>query len=216
MLYDVIRIDHFRGFSAYWAVPYVEETAINGTWVPGPGKDFFNALRNEFGNLPIIAEDLGVMTPDVEDLRDSFGFPGMKILEFAFDSSEANDYIPYNYSKNCIVYTGTHDNDTVVGWFKQASEADRRQVLEYINRDAKDIHWSFVRLAWSSVANTAIVPMQDLLGLDSDARMNLPGTTGGNWKWRAKESDFPNELANALASLTNLYGRARKSKSKTK
>jgi 4-alpha-glucanotransferase len=216
MLYDVIRIDHFRGFAAYWAVPYGEKTAINGTWVPGPGKEFFNALKNEFGDLPIIAEDLGVMTPDVENLRDSFGLPGMKILEFAFDSSEANDYIPYNYTRNCIVYTGTHDNDTVVGWFRQASEADRRQVLDYIGNEVNDIHWSFVRLAWSSVANTAIVPMQDLLGLDSDARMNLPGTIGGNWKWRAKETDFPADFANALAAMTSLYGRARKSKNKPK
>jgi len=215
-LYDVIRIDHFRGFAGYWAVPYGEETAIKGEWVTGPGKDFFNALRNEFGKLPIIAEDLGVMTPDVEDLRDSFELPGMKILEFAFDSSEANDYIPHNYVKNCIVYTGTHDNDTVVGWFKQASEADRRQVFDYLNCDGKDIHWSFVRLAWSSVANTAIVPMQDLLGLDSSARMNLPGTVGGNWGWRSKEGDFSNELADALAHLTKLFGRTRKTKSKTK
>ncbi|MCX6285988.1 MAG: 4-alpha-glucanotransferase [Bacteroidetes bacterium] len=215
-LYDVIRIDHFRGFAAYWAVPYEEKTAIKGAWIPGPGKEFFKALKNEFGDLPIIAEDLGVMTPDVEDLRDSFGFPGMKILEFAFDSSEANDYIPYSYIKNCIVYTGTHDNDTVVGWFKKASETDRQQVLDYLDKDGKDIHWSFVRLAWSSVAYKAIVPMQDLLGLDSAARMNLPGTTGGNWNWRAKEADFPNELANALASMTVLFGRSRKSKSKTK
>jgi len=162
--------------------------------VPGPGKDFFNALRNEFGNLPIIAEDLGVMTPDVEDLRDSFGFPGMKILEFGLRLIRSNDYIPYNYSKNCIVYTGTHDNDTVVGWFKQASEADRRQVLDYINRDAKDIHWSFVRLAWSSVANTAIVPMQDLLGLDSDARMNLPGTTAVTGNGEQRKVIFPMNL----------------------
>lgn len=215
-LYDVIRIDHFRGFAAYWAVPYAEKTAINGTWIPGPGKEFFNALQKEFGNLPIIAEDLGVMTPDVEDLRDSFGLPGMKILEFAFDSSEENDYIPYNYSKNCIVYSGTHDNDTVVGWFKKASEADRKQVLAYINNDGRDIHWSFVRLAWSSVANTAIIPMQDLLGLDSDTRMNLPGTVGGNWKWRAKDGDFPDDLAHALADLTVLFGRTKKSKSKPK
>ena len=216
MLYDVIRIDHFRGFAAYWAVPYSEETAVNGTWIPGPGKEFFHALQREFGKLPIIAEDLGVMTPDVEELRDSSGFPGMKILEFAFDSTEANDYIPYNYNKNCIVYTGTHDNDTVAGWFKIASETDRKQVLDYINCGEQDIHWSFVRLAWSTVANTAIVPMQDLLGLGSDARMNLPGTVGGNWKWRAKDNDFPDTLANALAHLTTLYGRSKKTKSKTK
>ena len=215
-LYDIIRIDHFRGFAAYWAVPFGEETAINGTWVPGPAKDFFLALKKEFGNLPIIAEDLGVMTPDVEDLRDSFQFPGMKILEFAFDSSEANDYLPYNFVKNCIVYTGTHDNDTVVGWFEMASEADRKLVLDYLDKDETGIHWSFVRLAWASVANTAIVPMQDLLGLDSRSRMNLPGTVGGNWKWRAKPGDFSEDLARSLSELTVIYGRSRKVKSKVK
>ena len=215
-LYDIIRIDHFRGFAAYWAVPYTEKTAINGAWVPGPGKEFFEALKKEFGKLPIIAEDLGVITPDVEDLRDSFGFPGMKILEFAFDSSEANDYIPYNYTRNCIVYTGTHDNDTVAGWFRLTSETDRKQVLDYLHSDGRDIHWDFVRLAWASVANTAIVPMQDLLGLGSEARMNLPGTVGGNWNWRAKPGDFTNELADALADLTKLYGRLKISKIKTK
>lgn len=214
-LYDVIRIDHFRGFAAYWAIPAEEETAVNGTWVEGPGKDFFLALQKEFPNLPVIAEDLGVMTPDVEELRDGFNLPGMKILEFAFDSSEANDYIPHNYNKNCIVYTGTHDNDTVVGWFRQASETDRRLVLDYLNCGENDIHWSFVRLALSSVAYTAIIPMQDLLGLDSDCRMNLPGTLGNNWKWRAREGDFSAELAERLAALTKLYGRVKLSKSKT-
>jgi 4-alpha-glucanotransferase len=215
-LYDIIRIDHFRGFAAYWAVPFGEETAINGTWVPGPGKDFFYALQYELGQLPIIAEDLGVMTPDVEDLRDCFQFPGMKILEFAFDSSEANDYLPYNFIKNCIVYTGTHDNDTVVGWFEYASEADRKLVLDYLDRDETGIHWSFVRLAWASVANTAIVPMQDLLGLDSRSRMNLPGTVGGNWRWRARPGDFSEELAASLSALTVIYGRVKKIKSKSK
>jgi 4-alpha-glucanotransferase len=214
-LYDIIRIDHFRGFAAYWAIPYGEKTAVNGSWITGPGKDFFEVLKKESGDLPVIAEDLGVMTPDVEELRDGFGLPGMKILQFAFDSSEANDYIPHNYEKNCIVYTGTHDNDTVVGWFKQASEQDRQQVLDYMNCEEHDIHWSFIRLAWASVANTAIVPMQDLLGLDSDARMNLPGTVGNNWKWRAAPEDFSEQLAERLATLTKLYGRLKKQKSKT-
>ncbi len=208
-LYDVIRIDHFRGFAAYWAVPYGEKTAMNGKWVNGPGKDFFEVLRNELGTLPIIAEDLGVITPDVEELRDEFDFPGMKILEFAFDSSEANDYIPYNYVKNCIVYTGTHDNDTVVGWYKSAGAADRKQVLDYTDHDESELHWSFIRLAWSSVAYTAVVPMQDLLGLDTDARMNLPGTTSNNWVWRAKTNDFSAELAEKIAHLTVLFGRTR-------
>jgi len=216
VLYDVIRIDHFRGFAAYWAVPYSEKTAINGEWVPCPGKEFFDAMKAEFGDLPIIAEDLGVITPDVEELRDGFGFPGMKILQFAFDSEEANDYLPHNYPKNCIVYTGTHDNDTVAGWFAGAKEEDRKYVLEYLNCGEHDIHWSFIRLAWASVANTAIIPMQDLLGLNTSSRMNLPGTTKDNWQWRAMSDDFSPELAAKLAHLTLLYGRAKKSKLKIK
>ena len=214
-LYDIIRIDHFRGFAAYWAVPYGEATAMNGKWVTAPGKDFFEFLRNEMGTLPIIAEDLGVITPDVEELRDGFGFPGMKILEFAFDSSEANDYIPNNYVKNCIVYTGTHDNDTVIGWFRSAGSSDKKQVLDYLNRNENEIHWSFIRLAWASVAYTAIVPMQDLLGLDTTSRMNLPGTTTNNWVWRAKSSDFSDELAGQLAHVTALFGRTRRVKIKS-
>jgi 4-alpha-glucanotransferase len=211
-LYDIIRIDHFRGFAGYWAVPYSEKTAVNGEWVPCPGKDFFDALCNEFGNLPIIAEDLGVITPEVEELRDGFGLPGMKILQFAFDSSEGNDFIPHNYIKNCIVYTGTHDNDTVVGWFNSASPDDRKYVLDYMNTHDHDIHWAFIRLAWSSVAYTAIIPMQDLLGLDTSARMNLPGTTQNNWQWRANAAHFTPELAGKLAHLTMLYGRTKRSK----
>jgi len=215
LLYDIIRIDHFRGFAAYWAIPYGEKTAIQGEWIPCPGKDFFESLRKHFGNLPIIAEDLGVITPDVEELRDGFDLPGMKILQFAFDSSESNDYIPHNYIKNCIVYTGTHDNDTVAGWFAAASLEDKKYMLDYLNATDNEIHWTLIRLAWSSVANTAIVPMQDLLGLGSDARMNLPGTTINNWQWRAKTSDFTTALAEKLAHLTCLYGRAAKVKIKT-
>jgi 4-alpha-glucanotransferase len=211
-LYDIIRIDHFRGFAAYWAVPYSEKTAINGEWITCPGQDFFETLKREFGDLPVIAEDLGVITPDVETLRDGFGLPGMKILQFAFDSSEANDYIPHNYVKNCIVYTGTHDNDTVVGWFKTATDDDRKYVLDYLNTDDKDIHWSFIRLAMASVAFTAVIPMQDILGLDTSARMNLPGTTQGNWQWRLRAGDLQPALAEELAHLALLYGRAEKVK----
>jgi len=206
-LYDFIRIDHFRGFAAYWAVPYGEKTAVNGQWIEGPGKDFFDAMEAHFGKLPIIAEDLGVITPDVVELRDGFSLPGMKILEFAFDSAEENEYIPYTYSKNCIVYTGTHDNDTVRGWCNAASEADRKFLLDYVNTSGDDIHWDLIRLAWGSVANTAIVPMQDLLGLGSEARMNIPGTTSGNWIWRMKAIDLTSELAEKLAKITMTYGR---------
>jgi 4-alpha-glucanotransferase len=188
-------------------VPYSEKTAIKGEWIPCPGNEFFEVLRSSFGDLPIIAEDLGVITPDVEELRDRFGLPGMKILQFAFDSSEANDYLPHNYLKNCVVYTGTHDNDTVVGWFDSATDDDRKYVADYLNSSDHEINWSFIRLAWASVANTAIVPMQDLLGLGTSARMNLPGTTQNNWQWRARAADFTPELAAKLAHLTLLYGR---------
>lgn len=212
LLFDIIRIDHFRGFAGYCAIPYGEKTAINGQWIPGPGRDFFDVLQQVFIDLPIIAEDLGVITPDVEELRDTFNFPGMKILEFAFDSSEANDYLPHNYPKNCVVYTGTHDNDTIVGWFSELNEDERKYVLDYLNTNGSDINWAFIRLAWASVANTAIVPMQDLLGLDSSGRMNLPGTTNNNWIWRAKSSDFSDQVAEKLAHLTQIYGRIKKSK----
>jgi 4-alpha-glucanotransferase len=207
VLYDIIRIDHFRGFAGYWSVPYGEKTAINGKWIPGPGKEMFEFIQRELGEIPIIAEDLGVITEDVEELRDSFNFPGMKILQFAFDSGEANDYLPHNFPKNCVVYTGTHDNDTLVGWIKNAKEEDRKYLLNYLSSNGDDLCWDLIRLAWASVAYTAIVPMQDLLELGTEARMNLPGTTANNWMWRAKNSDFTDELASKLARLTELYGR---------
>jgi 4-alpha-glucanotransferase len=207
VLYDIIRIDHFRGFAAYWAVPYGEKTAINGRWIPCPGKELFEQIRKDLGDIPIIAEDLGVITDDVVDLRDSFGLPGMKILQFAFDSGEANDYIPHNFVKNCIAYTGTHDNDTVKGWFEKAKVADRKYVLDYMDSSEKDLCRDFVRLAWASVANTAIVPMQDLLEMGSEARMNLPGTTINNWMWRAKSNAFTAELSQKLAKLNPDKGR---------
>jgi len=207
VLYDIIRIDHFRGFAGYWSVPYGEKTAINGKWIPGPGKDIFASIQRELGDIPVIAEDLGVITEDVEELRDSFNLPGMKILQFAFDSSEANDYLPHNFPRNSVVYTGTHDNDTIMGWIKNAKAEDIKYLLNYISSDGKDVNWDLIRLAWASVACTAVVPMQDLLGLGSEARMNLPGTTVNNWMWRAKKNDFTPELAERLAGLTELYGR---------
>ena len=207
ILYDIIRIDHFRGFAGYWSVPYGEKTAINGKWIPGPGKELFECIKRELGEIPIIAEDLGVITVDVEELRDSFNLPGMKILQFAFDSSEANDYLPHNFPKNCVVYTGTHDNDTLMGWVKNANEEDRKYLLNYLSSSGDDLCWDLIRLAWASVAYTAIVPMQDILVLGSEARMNLPGTTVNNWMWRARTTDFSDELASKLAWLTELYGR---------
>lgn len=209
-LYDLIRVDHFRGFAGYWSIPYGEETAINGEWIPGPGKELFEAIKNALGEIPIIAEDLGLITPDVIELRDYFNLPGMKILQFAFDSSEANDYIPHNYIKNCIVYTGTHDNDTIVGWFAAAKEEDKEYVLNYLNSNGENIAWDFVRAAWASVANLAIAPMQDILGLGNEARMNFPGTTKNNWLWRMQNNVTDDLLAEKIKQLTLLYGRAKK------
>lgn len=206
-LYDLIRVDHFRGFAGYWSIPYGEETAVNGKWVDGPGNKLFTAIKNALGEIPIIAEDLGLITPDVIALRDDFDLPGMKILQFAFDSGEANDYIPHNYNKNCVVYTGTHDNETVRGWYENASDADKKYIKEYIGSDGNNIAWDLIRCAWASVAYTAIAPMQDVLALGGDARMNLPGTTINNWQWRMKDQDISAVLAHKLAHITVLYGR---------
>jgi 4-alpha-glucanotransferase len=207
---DIIRIDHFRGFAGFWAVPSGEKTAVNGEWMEGPGNAFFTSISKALGDIPVIAEDLGVITDDVVGLRDSNGFPGMKILQFAFDSAEENDHLTYNFSKNSVVYTGTHDNNTTRGWFDSAPSADRELLLEFLNADGSEICWDMIRLAWGSVANTAIVPMQDLLCLGTEARMNLPGTTRGNWQWRAAAGCFSNELAAKLRRVTEIYGRNRK------
>ena len=205
---DIIRIDHFRGFDEYWAVPYGDKTAENGTWCPGPRMDLFNAIKNELGELPIIAEDLGTMTQGVIDLREATGFPGMKILGFAFDSKEENDYLPHTYTKNCVVYTGTHDNDTLIGWFTKANEDDKQFARNYLNsRSDNEIHWDAIRGAWSSVANMAIAPIQDFLGLGSEARINTPGLASGNWQWRLKEGVLTDELAERIAKLTKVYSR---------
>ncbi|MBC8047030.1 MAG: 4-alpha-glucanotransferase [Fimbriimonadaceae bacterium] len=209
-LYDLIRVDHFRGFAGYWNIPYGEETAINGEWIDGPGDKLFNAIKNVLGEIPIIAEDLGLITPDVIKLRDNFNLPGMKILQFAFDSGEVNDYIPHNYIKNCVVYTGTHDNETVNGWYENAKEADKEYILNYIHSSGENIAWDLIRCAWASVANTAIAPMQDLLNLGAEARMNLPGTTINNWQWRMQKGDLNDTITDKLASLTELYARNKK------
>jgi len=218
-LVDVIRIDHFRGFVAAWEVPAGEKTAINGKWVEAPGKELFTKLKEVFDKLPFWVEDLGFITPDVEELRDSFGFPGMRILQFAFGSDAKNRDLPHNYIKNCVAYTGTHDNDTTVGWFfskpgegstrgEEQIRKEREFCLKYLNSDGKEIHWDFIRAVWASVADTAIAPMQDLLGLGSEARMNLPASTSGNWVWQCKQGDFSEEIAQRLGELTEIYGRA--------
>jgi 4-alpha-glucanotransferase len=184
-LVDWIRVDHFRGFAGYWSVPQGEETAMNGVWVDAPGEAFFEVLRSKLGSLPILAEDLGVITPDVEALRDRYEFPGMKVLHFAFGSDPGNAFLPFNYPRNCLVYTGTHDNDTTVGWFEKLNDWERDNVITHIGCVSPNgIHWDMIRIALNSVANLAIFPFQDLFGLGSDARMNFPGVAEGNWEWR--------------------------------
>lgn len=206
-LYDIIRIDHFRGLSAFWSVPYGEKTAEKGKWVHAPGKKLFKTLINELGELPIIAEDLGVMTKEVEELRDGFGFPGMKILQFAFDSEEGNNFLPHTYTENCVVYTGTHDNNTVLGWYQNASAKDRKSLKQYIGNLDDGVVKSMIRLAWASVADMAIIPLQDLLELDEDARMNMPGTINKNWLWKFRPKDLTHVHAEWLRKLTETYGR---------
>ncbi|NTW01460.1 MAG: 4-alpha-glucanotransferase, partial [Oscillochloris sp.] len=204
---DILRLDHFRGFEAYWSVPATEKTAINGTWVKGPGADIFNHLRDALGELPIIAEDLGLITPEVNALREQFGFPGMKVLHFAFGDDAANPYLPHNYEPGCVVYSGTHDNDTTVGWFNEISEAERETIRLYLGRNGTDIAWDLFRLALMSVADMAVVPLQDILRLSSDARMNTPGRPDGNWNWRFRAEALNNGLAFGIRLLTAAYGR---------
>ncbi|NPV38444.1 MAG: 4-alpha-glucanotransferase [Brevinematales bacterium] len=206
-LVDIIRIDHFRGFAGYWAIPYGEKTAINGQWEKAPGMALFTAVEKALGKLPIIAEDLGVITPDVVELRDHFQFPGMKVLQFAFDSNEENDHLPHQMVPNSVIYTGTHDNDTCRGWFEKAKPSDQQYALEYLKSNGKEVWWDFIQAAWASVARIAIAPMQDILGLGSSARMNFPGVASGNWQWRMKSSDLKPALARRLAHLTRIYGR---------
>ena len=206
-LVDIVRIDHSRGFAAYWEVPAEEETAINGRWVPGPGAELFTALEQALGKLPIIAEDLGVITPDVEEIRDSFDFPGMKLLQFGFGGTGEDPYLPHNHIKNCVVYTGTHDNDTTVGWWNACSQQERSFTQMYLGRDGHDIAWDMIRVAWASVADTAIVPMQDLYSLGTEARMNMPGRLGGNWGWRYTPDMLHEEIAQRLHMLTAIYDR---------
>lgn len=212
-LVDIIRIDHFRGFEAYWEVPAGEETAINGRWVKAPGKALFEAVEKALGELPILAEDLGVITPEVEALRDHFDFPGMKILQFAFDSKEAgglnatNPFLPHNHRRNAVVYTGTHDNDTTRGWYRARTPQEKDLIRRYLGRPDHDIVWEFIRMAMASVARYAIIPLQDVLDLDSDARMNRPAVFGGNWAWRYRPEALSSDISNRLRELVDLYGR---------
>lgn len=207
-LYDVVRIDHFRGFEAYWEIPYGDPTAENGKWVKGPGKPLFKAIKAALGDVNIIAEDLGFLTQEVLDLRDETGFPGMKILEFAFDPREESDYLPHNYPVNSVAYTGTHDNETIMGWLSSVSKADRDFAMDYLQLDrGEGYHWGFIRGIFSSVSYLAIAQMQDFLGLDNKARMNYPSKLGGNWMWRITEKDLSLKLAAKMYHMTKLYGR---------
>jgi 4-alpha-glucanotransferase len=206
-LVDIVRLDHFRGFAAYWEVPGNEETAINGRWADGPGAKLFTAMEQALGKLPIIAEDLGVITPDVVELRDGFGFPGMVILQFGFGGTGTDPYLPHNHTRNSVVYTGTHDNDTTMGWWRSCSDNERTLTQLYLGRDGSDISWDLIRVALASVAETAVVPMQDLYSLGTEARMNMPGRLGGNWGWRYTADMLQPHIADRLKLLTRLYGR---------
>lgn len=209
---DVVRVDHFRGFEAYWQVPAGEETAINGEWIKAPGEEFFETLRDRLGTLPILAEDLGIITPEVEALRDRFEFPGMRILMFAFGGDASNAYLPHHYVQNTVVYPGTHDNSTVLGWWQTASESERQFLAKYLGHASPDevpeIAWSMIRMAIASVANWSIVALQDVLQLDDRARMNDPSQNAGNWRWRYTSSELlTDELSQRLRDLTQLYSR---------
>jgi len=219
-LVDIVRVDHFRGFESYWEVPGTATTAMNGRWVPGPGAELFRAVQQAPGDLPLIAEDLGMITPEVDALRDELGLPGMRVLQFAFGSdAKADEYKPHNYPRNCVVYTGTHDNNTTVGWFRDTGTQDTTQTaeekkgerdlaLKYLGSNGQQIHRDFIRVALMSVADTAVFPMQDVLGLGSEARMNLPGTARANWRWRFTFDMLTGETRDMLRDLTIIYGRS--------
>lgn len=204
---DILRFDHFRGFAAYWAVPAKDNTAINGVWEQAKGYELFEKIVETYGDINMIAEDLGTITPDVLKLRDDFSFPGMKILQFAFDTEEGNNALPHEYIQNTTVYTGSHDNDTIKGWFDNASVKDKEYAKKYINSDGKDIVWDLIRAAWASVSVIAVTNLQDILELGSEARMNTPGTLGGNWEWRYKDGDLTQELVDKLKKITEIYMR---------
>ncbi len=207
-MYDIVRIDHFRGFDEYWSVPYGDDTAQNGKWMPGPGIALFETMKDVLGDKKVIAEDLGFLTESVLELVAESGFPGMKVLQFAFGGGADNAYLPHNHKKNSIVYTGTHDNETTVGWYWNLDEKTRKHVKDYFDiTDETKVNWTFIRTALSSVADTAIIPMQDYLGLGNEARINTPSTLGSNWEWRMKEDACTRELAEKIYTLTKLYGR---------
>ncbi len=207
-LADIIRIDHFRGLVAFWAIPFGAETAIDGQWIEAPAVELFEALGKKLGKLPIIAEDLGVITPDVDEVRERFSLPGMKILQFAFDKSTSNPYLPHFYTQNSVVYTGTHDNDTVLGWYNELDSGDKLKLHQYLGAIGNGIHWQMIRTAWASVSDVAVVPLQDVLGLGTSARMNVPGTLSGNWQWRYLDGQLLDEHACTLSAMSKLFNRS--------
>ncbi len=211
---DIVRVDHFRGFEAFWKVPSLSKTAIDGEWIKAPGKKLFLEIEKELGSIPILAEDLGLITEEVEKLRDFFNFPGMRILQFAFDSEEGdtglnsdNIFLPHNYVKNSVVYTGTHDNATIKGWLANCNKEELQYLKNYCGYNGEDFVWLFIRMALGSVSAYSIIPMQDYLGLGDEARMNIPSTLGGNWVWRMEKGDCSKELSKRLFEITKLYGR---------
>ncbi len=218
-LFDIVRLDHFRGFEAYWEVPAGEPTAVKGRWVQGPGASLFEHLQSRLGELPIVAENLGLITPAVEEIRNQFGFPGMSVLQFAFSSGpHAPLFLPHNYPREVVAYTGTHDNDTTLGWWTgqgagdttrspEEVEQERARVLRYFNSDGRDIHWVFIRALMASVADTVLIPLQDILGAGNEARMNLPGRPGGNWRWRFQEGQLNSNHQSRLLELATLFER---------
>ena len=204
---DIIRLDHFRGFRQYWEIPASEPTAVNGRWVDGPGDDLFHVLQQKLGDLPFIAEDLGLITPDVNALRERLKIPGMKVLQFAFGDPGAHIYLPHRYEPNTVVYTGTHDNDTTIGWWNSISDHERRHVRSYLGQSEDGIEWSMIRAAEASVANLCVLPLQDVLGLGTDCRMNIPSQSGGNWSWRYAPGMLTSKAAEKLALLTEVSDR---------
>ncbi|MCM1044175.1 MAG: 4-alpha-glucanotransferase [Candidatus Gastranaerophilales bacterium] len=207
-LYDVLRIDHFRGFDAYWFVPYGDATAENGHWEKGPGYELFAAIKKELGKMPVIAEDLGFLTDSVVKLVKKTGYPSMKVLQFAFEAGQDSEYLPHHYDKNCVVYTGTHDNDSTLGWMRQMPAKDLRFAMQYLQLESKrELPWALIRAAIACSADTAIIPMQDYLGLGSESRINVPSTLGSNWRWRMEEGVLSKELARKIKKMTKLYGR---------
>ena len=209
-LYDTVRIDHFRGFDEYYSIPFGDQTAERGHWEKGPGMDLFNTVKEKLGDVDVIAEDLGYLTESVIEMVKESGYPGMKVLQFAFDSREESDYLPHNYERNCVVYTGTHDNDTILGWYYVMSEEDREFSKEYMGNAKstdEELPWDFIRMSMESVANLAVTPMQEFLGLGTEARINYPSTLGNNWKWRLLPEQFTPELAKRIYRLTQITAR---------